>query len=421
MRQAASWYEWISQESTGYCNRKRPVAGADYTMQLQEAFRGVWGEVRWQLVGHGRDINGTTGGRNNNTLAGMAPALLAAHLNTLATAAGRGPAYISMVGCTLANEQGAEESFAVRLTKSLSAPGEDKPVTVAARVALLAVTEAGRKVSTGQKAGKLLFRCHNGHLEISPSREDLLEELSGRIPSPDEAQRERVRQLGEKGQLAALLNDAGDFIAGMKQLQAGPSPEEWQPLLHTLREHPPEDVGHRWSLDFVHVTQPENREITFFDDDAVATFVQGYDRLLTDVSTAYDYRENRLSARPGISDAEAVHGLNAAFLLNTLLPWFAARKRTDVATGIAVPETLSTALQVHSLVKREGGYRAVTIRDEEGWEYALMEPLPGAVIRELNLKNGQLTFDSSRFYRSTKVRLGSARDTATGSVPSRSP
>ncbi|WP_339057742.1 TcdA/TcdB pore-forming domain-containing protein [Candidatus Regiella endosymbiont of Tuberolachnus salignus] len=70
---------------------------------------------------------------------------------------------------------------------------------------------------------------------------------------------------------------------------------------------------------------------------------------------------------------------------------------------------------------KQGGYRRVEKKLTNGSTSSLLEPIPGAVIQTLDLKNKQLTFDSQYFYRNDpKLSVGSGESNYFAWWPGRS-
>ncbi|MDR5610380.1 MULTISPECIES: TcdA/TcdB pore-forming domain-containing protein [unclassified Arsenophonus] len=65
------------------------------------------------------------------------------------------------------------------------------------------------------------------------------------------------------------------------------------------------------------------------------------------VTKAYHYNGKTLVLQDSITDADGVHGLNAAFLIKELIPWFANNNRFGVVDN-TLSETLSTAINIHT-------------------------------------------------------------------------
>ncbi|WP_262947601.1 TcdA/TcdB pore-forming domain-containing protein [Xenorhabdus indica] len=154
--------------------------------------------------------------------------------------------------------------------------------------------------------------------------------------------------------LLEMLNRAEDFQQATQHLYSknALSAEEWLPILGSLRES--ESLSGSYSLQFINRARPELPPQTFTTDDRrIIDFIHSYDKDLDTVSKTHAYTKGKLTLRPGIPEADAVHGLNSAFMIKTLIPWFADRNRTTVASDKvpnAMPNTLESALRVHTYV-----------------------------------------------------------------------
>ncbi|QGZ73850.1 MARTX multifunctional-autoprocessing repeats-in-toxin holotoxin RtxA [Aeromonas hydrophila] len=102
------------------------------------------GNIRWQVVGHGRDADG----QNNSRLSGYSADELAGHLRRLGdrlqqeAGVTTKPSHISLVGCSLVSED-LQTGFARRFIQALD--GEGIRTQVSARSSEVAVDQGGRK------------------------------------------------------------------------------------------------------------------------------------------------------------------------------------------------------------------------------------------------------------------------------------
>ncbi|MGL6508114.1 MARTX multifunctional-autoprocessing repeats-in-toxin holotoxin RtxA [Aeromonas hydrophila] len=102
------------------------------------------GNIRWQVVGHGRDADG----QNNSRLSGYSADELAGHLRRLGdrlqqeTGVTTKPSHISLVGCSLVSDD-LQTGFARRFIQALD--GEGIRTQVSARSSEVAVDQGGRK------------------------------------------------------------------------------------------------------------------------------------------------------------------------------------------------------------------------------------------------------------------------------------
>ncbi|MFM1035656.1 MARTX multifunctional-autoprocessing repeats-in-toxin holotoxin RtxA [Yersinia enterocolitica] len=113
------------------------------------------GNIRWQLVGHGRDKN--DGGKGNQTFASQSPNELAKNIKRL-----RGdldsdygikstPQYISLVGCRLTGEN-QQQGFATEFMRAVGKEGISADIS--ARRARVLVDDQGRKITLDEQGNQ---------------------------------------------------------------------------------------------------------------------------------------------------------------------------------------------------------------------------------------------------------------------------
>ncbi|QTL41174.1 Mcf protein [Xenorhabdus budapestensis] len=308
-------------------------------------------KIRWQLVGHSRNGEDKI---NHQTLAKRTPEDLASQLSQFCTDSGvkTPPEHISMVSCSLAGEN-QQESYALKFAQSLDQ--RIRPLSVKAYTTQITVSPEGRKqfVENGNKV-TLAFNPENSvwAKTVTPGKSVLTGDMvnpplgNKTAPVPDNVQVD-IR-------LLEMLNRAEDFQQATEQLYSknALSAEEWQPVLGSLRES--ESQPGSYSLQFINTARSELSPQTFTtDDQRIIDFIHSYDKDLETVSKTHEYTKGKLTLRTGIPEVDAVHGLNSAFMIKTLIPWFADRNRTTVASdGVpnTMPSTLETALRVHTYV-----------------------------------------------------------------------
>nr|WP_323864933.1 TcdA/TcdB pore-forming domain-containing protein [Xenorhabdus sp. Flor] len=304
-------------------------------------------KIRWQLVGHSRD--GETK-LSHQTLAKRTPEALASQLSQFCTDSGvkTPPEHISMVSCSLAGE-GQQESYALKFAQSLDQ--RIRPYSVKAYATPVTVSPDGRKQPT-EDGNKATFVFNPEHevwtVEVTPGKSvppgGMVNPPLGNKTAPvsDDVQID-IR-------LLAMLNRAEDFQQATEQLYSknALSAEEWLPVLGSFREDKSQPGS--YSLQFINTARSElpPRTLTT-DDQRIIDFIHSYDNDLKVVRETHEYTEGKYTRRTGIPEAEAVHGLNSAFIIKTLIPWFADKNRTTVASD-KVPNTLETALRVHTYV-----------------------------------------------------------------------
>ncbi|MDC9620245.1 TcdA/TcdB pore-forming domain-containing protein [Xenorhabdus sp. XENO-7] len=308
-------------------------------------------KIRWQLVGHSRDGGDKL---NHQTLAKRTPEALASQLSQFYIDSGvkTSPEHISMVSCSLAGED-QQKSYALKFAQSLDQ--RIRPLSVKAYTTQITVSPEGRKqlIENGNKA-VLVFNPENSEWAITvtpgksvPAGGMVNPPLGNKTaPVPDNVQID-IR-------LLEMLNRAEDFQQATEQLYSknALSAEEWLPVLGSLREG--ESQPGSYSLQFINTARSELPPQTFTTDDRrIIDFIHSYDKDLETVSKTHEYTKGKLTLRTGIPEADAVHGLNTAFIVKTLIPWFADRNRTTVASDKmpnTMPNTLETALRVHTYV-----------------------------------------------------------------------
>ncbi|TDB52310.1 TcdA/TcdB pore-forming domain-containing protein [Photorhabdus khanii] len=308
-------------------------------------------KIRWQLVGHSRDGGDKL---NQQTLAKRTPEVLASQLSQFCTDSGieTSPEHISMVSCSLADE-GQQESYALKFAQSLDP--RIRPLSVKAYTTQIMVSPEGRKQLTenGNKV-TLVFNPEQGVWEktVTPGKSV---PAGGMVNPPLGDQTALVPDDAQIDiRLLAMLNRAEDFQQATEQLYSknALSAEEWRPVLGSLRENKSQPGS--YSLQFINTARSKVPPRTFTTDDQhIINFIHSYDNDLKVVSKSHEYTAGKFTLRTGIPEAEAVHGLNSAFIIKTLIPWFADRNRTTVASDKAsntMTNTLETALRVHTYV-----------------------------------------------------------------------
>ncbi|WP_241826198.1 TcdA/TcdB pore-forming domain-containing protein [Photorhabdus khanii] len=298
------------------------------------------GKIRWQLVGHSRDGGDKL---NYQTLANRMPEVLASQLSQFYTDSGikTSPEHISMVSCSLAGKK----SYALKFAQSLDQ--HIRPCSVKAYTAQIMVSPEGRKQLTenGNKV-TLVFNPEHSVWDVTETPGKLIP--AGGMVNPPLGNNPDNAQIDIR--LLAMLNRAEDFQQATKQLYSknALSAEEWLPVLGSLREA--ESQPGSYSLEFINTARSELPPRTFTtDDQRIIDFIHSYDSDLEVVRKTHEYTAGKFTRRTGIPEAEAVYGLNTAFIVKTL----ADKSRTTVASDNVpntMPKTLETALQVHTYV-----------------------------------------------------------------------
>ncbi|WP_237387987.1 TcdA/TcdB pore-forming domain-containing protein [Xenorhabdus sp. Sc-CR9] len=309
-------------------------------------------KIRWQLVGHSRDGEDQL---NHQTLAKRTPEALASQLSQFCTDSGitTSPEHISMVSCSLAGE-GEQESYALKFAQSLD-QRILHPRSVKAYTTQIMVSPEGRKQLT-ENGNKATFVFNPEHriwaVEVTPGKSV----PTGSMVNPPLGNKTTLVPDNEQIdiRLLAMLNRTEDFQQAMAQLYSKKtlSAEEWLPVLGSLREDKSQSGS--YSLQFINTAQSELPPQTLMTDDRrIIDFIHSYDKDIDTISKTHEYTEGKFTLRTGIPEVEAVHGLNSAFIIQTLIPWFADKSRTTVASDKVpntLPSTLKTALRVHTYV-----------------------------------------------------------------------
>ncbi|WP_167337441.1 TcdA/TcdB pore-forming domain-containing protein [Pseudomonas batumici] len=312
--------------------------------QLNRKGKNHW---RLQAVGHGRDD-----AAGQRTLAGYLPSELAQTLKQLldnplqpGQARAVAPEHISLVGCALVdNEPTATSSYIQAFVHALDR--EKLSVrSVAAHSAKIIVNPQGGKRGVTLTDTKLVLRRSGDTwmAVVAPGKTGyddslLLTETLG----------EKLAQLGLKKQRLGVVSRAQEFQQGMAQLYRDNdlSEGEWLPLWHRLTQEEAAKGG-EYRLEFVQVAHPEQpTRVVRLTDRRVVEFMQDYNRQLTKVAQAREVQGEHLAGQPGEPEGEALDGLNALFIVQTLFAWFSHKSRTEVSGG-ELTGVLGCSLQVH--------------------------------------------------------------------------
>ncbi|KOY62452.1 cytotoxin [Photorhabdus heterorhabditis] len=117
----------------------------------------------------------------------------------------------------------------------------------------------------------------------------------------------------------------------------------WLPIIATTEE---QREG-RYRVQFINRDQPEQTRWLITDDSTFVKFRRFVDEHMSVLNEHFTLENSRIQPRGGIGEVEPVDGLNAGFMVQTLIQWFADKNRHDAASGVASPD-LATALKVHS-------------------------------------------------------------------------
>lgn len=304
------------------------------------------GNLRWQVVGHGR---GGKGERNHQTLGGRTASALAFDIKQLSSSlrinhAGLSqdldPNYVSLVGCSLTNQDN-QQGYAYQLGVDLNEQGI--PADIGARIGPVDVNQYGEKITEDSHG--------NWQHKISTDKVVLRWNKQGKILGQDY----NINTLKEKNGLMISIDLAENFQQAMTNLYRSNrlQADKWLPILNSLtradRKKKSSAVSPKsYSIEVVSQADGQIRKLTF-NDPRIIDFIEHYNGKLASVSQQYQVLKEKNASSVNFNDVEAIDGLNAGIIVKTLISWFANKSRHDVASN-AMPSTLNTALQVHTYV-----------------------------------------------------------------------
>jgi len=304
------------------------------------------GNLRWQVVGHGR---GGKGERNHQTLGGRTASALAFDIKQLSSAlrinhAGLSqdldPNYVSLVGCSLTNQDN-QQGYAYQLGVALNEQGI--PADIGARIGPVDVNQYGEKITEDSHG--------NWQHKISTDKVVLRWNKQGKILGQDY----NINTLKEKNGLMISIDLAENFQQAMTNLYRSNrlQADKWLPILNSLtrsdRKKKSSAVSPKsYSIEVVSQADGQIRKLTF-NDPRIIDFIEHYNGKLASVRQQYQAIKEKNASSVNFNDVEAIDGLNAGIIVKTLISWFANKSRHDVASN-AMPSTLNTALQVHTYV-----------------------------------------------------------------------
>jgi len=312
--------------------------------QLSRQGKNHW---RLQAVGHGRD-----NAAGQRTLAGYLPSELAQTVKQLldnplrpGPARSVAPEHISLVGCALVDNEPIETSSYIQAFVHSLDREKLSVRSVAAHSAKIIVNPQGGKRGVTLTDIKLVLRRSGDAwmAVVSPGKTGyddslLLTETVG----------EKLAQLERKKQRLGVVTRAQEFQQGMEQLyrENNLSAGEWLPLWHSLTQEEAASGG-GYRLEFAQVAHPEQpTRVLHLTDRRVVEFMQDYNRQLTKVAQARGVSGEHLAGQPVEPEGEALDGLNALFVVQTLFAWFSHKSRKEVAGG-ELSGVLGCSLQVH--------------------------------------------------------------------------
>lgn len=278
------------------------------------------GQQRWQVVGHARDgeVAKTLGNYTAKDLKEQLLKLPASlDINT-------SPERINLVNCSLVNIEGGD-SYLHQFVSSFTQQ-DISPSSVSAYTTRVVINEDNQKRLTD--IGEKVIMNHENDRWV----------VTSNIPGKG------VQSISEHQQLTALKQGL-DFELGMKQLylENRLSDSEWLPVFQTLKEDASQTRS--YSLEFICKDSPSVSRIVKTNDSRIPNFIHEYDRQLALFKAHIDIAASQpISSSKVISEAEGVHGLNTAFIIQTLFN----QHNRDNATEEMLPENLKHALQVHT-------------------------------------------------------------------------
>ncbi|WGJ62430.1 TcdA/TcdB pore-forming domain-containing protein [Wolbachia endosymbiont of Frankliniella intonsa] len=341
----------VVMEAAARLAAKHPESSVIVQLDAQRNYQEVYGNLdtlkgqenlRWQVVGHGRSniIDKTLGGYSATELADEI-ADFTIELDTEYNISSS-PKYISLVGCSLVDT--IEMNYARELALSLDEQGIR--ADIAARSARVAVTYTGKKL-TEDSSGKWKHKISEDKIIYAWNQDG-----------------ELVPQIGKRAtELLKSIDLAENFHQSMSELyKSNQLPEgKWWPILRNVAKDTKTDS---YQVKFINAEQQLQTATTH--DQRIINFIEDYNEKLAIVKEAYD---NAGTQGRSVFDVESVDGLNSAFIVKTLIPWFANKSRMAVADD-NVPEILKTALQVHTWVNlAQMGHGAVEDIDKTAGLY----------------------------------------------------
>ncbi|HGJ5856918.1 TcdA/TcdB pore-forming domain-containing protein [Arsenophonus nasoniae] len=297
---------------------------------------------RWQLVGHGREslLDG-----EHVSLAWREAKPLAQQLKKLATdlALAVSPKHINLVGCSLADDKQQTSyvrQFAAALDETI------RPYSVSAYSSKLMVNDEGRKrlFETGNKT-TLFFNNEKNDWHIEKVAGKTVNHLAKTAIEP--------ATLGAPARLGSISYKLMSFIKEAEQFQSIMSQfyqyhrlslQKWVPLFASFSKSKVQPGS--YDLHFIHNETHQLKKLVT-NNKHIVDFINKCNQYLEMIIKVYYYNGKTLVLRTNMTDVDSVRGLNAAFLLKELIPWFANKHRLGVVDN-ELSDTLSVALNIHS-------------------------------------------------------------------------
>ncbi|MGE4736670.1 MARTX multifunctional-autoprocessing repeats-in-toxin holotoxin RtxA [Yersinia enterocolitica] len=155
------------------------------------------GNIRWQLVGHGRD---NSNGQGNQTMANSSPVELAARVKNLQDKLDNKyrirstPNYISLVGCTLVDKT-QQHGFARQFITALNNQGIQ--ADVAARSSRVLINEQGEKI-TLDADGNFRHKANEDKVILRLNKEQKIETVSEKVRNNIHVSEIDIHRVGAK-------------------------------------------------------------------------------------------------------------------------------------------------------------------------------------------------------------------------------
>ena len=118
---------------------------------------------------------------------------------------------------------------------------------------------------------------------------------------------------------------------------------QWIPIIATTEKTP----EGRYQVQFINRDQPEHTRWLTTHDGTFFEFRRFVDEHMRVFNQHFTLEHGQIRPHAGGGEAPAVDGLNAGFAVQTLIQWFADKKRKDAGQGTLSPD-LATALKIHS-------------------------------------------------------------------------
>ncbi|PHM22319.1 TcdA/TcdB pore-forming domain-containing protein [Xenorhabdus ehlersii] len=119
--------------------------------------------------------------------------------------------------------------------------------------------------------------------------------------------------------------------------------QRWMPVIGSIEE---QGEG-RYSIQFINRDHLEETRLVSSNDATFFKFRRFVDEHILTLGKHFNLERGQLQFNGVHGEAAPIDGLNAGFAVQTLIQWFADKKRNDAAHGSTSPD-LATALKIHS-------------------------------------------------------------------------